>query len=108
MGQQQLRIAEQPVSTVVESLPPEMRALFVEVVGVANPALLSELTTGDNASPTQRVAVHEILSSEFARCLQPDDEPTERGRRIDNLLRAFLLEWPVQGEWFGPFNGAGE
>ncbi len=92
------------MSTVVETLPPEMRSLFVEVIGAANPALLSELMTADNASPMQRVAEHEILSSEFARCLQPDDEPTEPGSLIDNLLRAFLLEWPVQGEWFGPFN----
>jgi hypothetical protein len=43
--------------------------------------------------------VSDILSSEFSRNLLPDDEPTQRGRDIDDALGAFLLRWPVEFEY---------
>ena len=87
------------MTTAVESLPVELRDLFKEVIGNRNRQLLDELLTTEEPNKRQRAAVHEILTGEFSRCLQSDYEPTERGRQIDNLLGAFLLRWPVEGEW---------
>ena len=36
--------------------------------------------------------------NELVRWLQPDDEPTDRGRKIDDLLGAFLMRWPIEVE----------
>jgi len=93
-------VEKNSMSNVVERLPQEMQSLFAEVVGAADPMLLSSLFRAENPSRAERVAVHEILTEEFSRCLQLNYEPTERGRRIDDMLGAFLLRWPVRGEWF--------
>lgn len=86
---------ENPVSNVVDSLPVEMRDLFVDVIGTQDGGLLSSFRA--HAEPTQfeRIAVEKILSDEFSSHLRHDYEPTERGRAIDNLLGAFLLRWPI-------------
>jgi hypothetical protein len=46
----------------------------------------------------ERLAVEDILSAAFTTCLQEDDEPTRRGRDIDDLLGAFLRRWPIDLE----------
>jgi hypothetical protein len=72
--------------------------LFEEVVGARDAELLLALGTTTSASRAQRVAVEEILSSEFSRELRDDYEPTDRGREIDNLLGQFLLRWPIEDD----------
>lgn len=67
------------MSGVVASLPEEMRAIFAEVIGQADPALLQTLYGKDEPSIDEREGVLRLLSAEFSRCLQSDDEPTERG-----------------------------
>jgi hypothetical protein len=83
------------MSNVVESLPAEMRSLFIDVIGSRNAKLLSSLVVSQEPNKTERLGVHDILTSEFSRCLQPDHEPSERGRAVDNLLGQFLLRWPI-------------
>ncbi len=84
------------MSNVLTSLPPEMRELFAEVIGEADPALLDALANKTEPSPRDCEAVQEILITEFCSCLQPNDEPTERGRLIDNALGAFLVRWQLE------------
>ena len=83
------------MTSVVDSLPAGNRAVFAEVVGKADPALLQTLGSTGEPSTEERESVLRILSAEFSRCLQPDDEPTERGRLVDDTLGAFLLRWPI-------------
>lgn len=86
---------ENPVSDVIDSLPAEMRDLFVDVIGTQDSGLLSSFRAHAEPTQSERKAVEKILSDEFSRHLNPDYEPTERGRAIDNLLGAFLVRWPI-------------
>ena len=88
------------MTNVVDQMPMNLRSLLVELLGASNPELLTSLLTNEEPTPGERVAVHEILTRSFMGSLTPDDEPTARGREIDDLLGAFLLKWPVEGEWF--------
>jgi len=67
------------MSGVVASLPEEMRLIFAEVIGRVDPALLQALDGNDEPSIGEREVVLRLLSVEFSRFLQSDDEPTERG-----------------------------
>jgi hypothetical protein len=87
---------EDPVSTVIDSLPAEYRSVLTEVIGEKDADLLDALVTHDAPSRDERVAVMDIMSTEFCRHLRPDDEPTDRGRDIDNALGAFLTRWPIE------------
>ena len=105
MGKNQLSVESDPMTSVVEALPAEMRSLFAEVIGSRDVALLSSLLTHPEPELAERLAVEDILSTEFTTCLQADDEPTRRGRDIDNLLGAFLLQWPIDLEQGDPPSG---
>lgn len=83
------------MSTVIDSLPPDSRDLVTEIIGERDPGLLAALRERQEPDLSQRVSVMEILSTEFSHNLRPDDEPTERGEAIDDLLGAFLLHWPI-------------
>lgn len=83
------------MTNVVESLPERMRELFAEVIGAHNLALLARLMSHDEPTPHERLAVEDILATEFSNALQGDWEPTDRGRRVDEMLGAFLLKWPI-------------
>lgn len=84
------------MSTAVESLPAAYRSVFTEVIGDKDADLLASLLSHETPSREERVAVMNIMSTEFAHHLRPDDEPTDRGRDIDNALGAFLLRWPIE------------
>jgi len=86
------------MSDVIQALPSDMQEIFVETVGAIDPELLQALRAADEPTRAQRMAVLHVLSTEFCRHLQPDDEPTERGKLIDNTLGAFLLCWPIENE----------
>jgi hypothetical protein len=87
---------EKPVSNVLDSLPSRFQSLVVEIIADRDQALLEALRARDEPSQADRSAVEEILSDEFCRNLGPDDEPTPRGRDIDDALGAFLLRWPIE------------
>ena len=105
MGKNQFSVESDPMTSVVESLPAEMRSLFAEVIGSRDVALLSSLLAHPEPELAERLAVEDILSTEFTTCLQADDEPTRRGQDIDNLLGAFLLQWPIDLEKGHPASG---
>lgn len=83
------------MSTVIDSLPSDSRELFTDILDERDPGLLAALRDCQEPDLSQRVSVMEILSTEFSHNLQPDDEPTERGKAIDDLLGNFLLHWPI-------------
>ncbi|MCL4449091.1 MAG: hypothetical protein M1483_00990 [Actinobacteria bacterium] len=86
------------MSNVIQALPSDMQEIFVETMGAIDPELLLALQATDEPTRAQRMAVLHVLSTEFCRHLQADNEPTERGKLIDNTLGAFLLRWPIKGE----------
>ena len=98
MGKDERGVEGSAVSNVLDSLPKSARPLFIEVVGAHDKELLSALLASEEPGSGQRMAVLDILSDAFSLELQPDDEPTERGRNIDDLLGAFLLRWPIPPE----------
>ncbi len=89
---------EKPLSTVVDSLPARYRSVFSEVIGKKDTGLLTDLLSHEEPSRDERVAVMNVLSTEFSNHLRSDDEPTDRGRDIDNALGAFLTRWPIENE----------
>jgi hypothetical protein len=86
------------VNNMIDSLSASERSLFIDVVGAQDEELLSALLASVEPGTEQRRAVLDILSDAFSLELRPDDEPTERGVQIDNLLGAFLLRWPIPPE----------
>lgn len=90
------------MSNVVDTLPQALRSLFSEVIGANDARLLTSLLDHEVPSMADRAAVHNILATEFSRNLTSDHEPTKRGREIDSMLGAFLLQWPMHGEDFPP------
>jgi hypothetical protein len=86
---------EKPVSNVFDSLPARFQPLVTEIIAERDQTLLAALRAREEPSQAERSAVEEILSDEFCRNLGPDDEPTQRGRDIDDALGAFLLRWPI-------------
>lgn len=92
------RRMEISVSTVIDTIPENFRALFVEIIGGRDARLLDALRFSGEPSRTERESVEDILSSEFMHNLRPDNEPTDRGRDIDSMLGAFLLRWPIEHE----------
>jgi len=98
MGEKQSRLEGRTMTNVVESLPERMRELFSDVIGAHDPGLLSRLVSHDEPTPNERLAVEDILATEFSNALQGDCEPTDRGRRVDEILGAFLLKWPISAE----------
>lgn len=98
MGEKQSRLGDRPMTNVVESLPERMRELFAEVVGAHDPVLLSSLMSHDEPTLNERLAVEDILATEFSKALQGDWEPTDRGRRVDEILGAFMLKWPINAK----------
>jgi hypothetical protein len=89
---------ENPLSAVVDSLPARYRSVFTEVIGEKDAGLLADLLSHEEPSRDERVAVMNIMSTEFSNHLRLDDEPTDRGRDIDNALGAFLTRWPIENE----------
>ncbi|MFZ0666238.1 MAG: hypothetical protein WAM97_10810 [Acidimicrobiales bacterium] len=85
------------MSGVIDALPLDMREIFIETVGAIDQELLLASQATDDPTREQRKAVLDLLYTEFCRHLKPDDEPTERGKLIDNTLGAFLLRWTIEG-----------
>ena len=82
------------MSNVVESIPEEFRAVFVDVLGKRNAALLSALRTQDKPTAEQREAVDDIFSDEVVRELGPGHVPTERGQLVTRTIEEFWYQWP--------------
>ena len=86
------------MTSVVETLPPEVQIIFVDVLGARDAALLSSLRTHTEPSREERHTVEELLSDEMSKHLGPDYEPTDQGRAIDDAIGAFLTRWPIEPE----------
>lgn len=86
------------MTNVIDSLPSRMRSLFAEVIGARNPDLLAALVNHEEPTSAERVEVEDILANEFDRNLRGNEEPTDRGIQVDELLGAFLMRWPIQAD----------
>jgi hypothetical protein len=95
VGAEQRRMADRAMTSVVESLPAHMHALFAEVIGAHDPVLLEVLKRHEVPSNDERQAVETILSNEFSGEICQDFEPNARGKRVDDMLGTFLLRWPI-------------
>lgn len=84
------------MSNVVDSLPAEVRQIFVEVIGEHSPELLTALRSTNAPSVDDVQTVEDILSEEFCLNLDEDDEPTPRGALIDNAIGAFVQRWKIE------------
>jgi hypothetical protein len=80
--------------THLSGIPGDLMPLFENVVGRADPQLLESVLRSQHPTLAERRRVMDILSDEFVQHLRPDDEPTELGKRIDDLLGKFLLQFP--------------
>ncbi len=87
---------EAPVSNVVDDLPVEARQVVTEVLGEHDAALLASLRSRSEPIQEERLAVEDLLSTEFCNHLDPNDEPTVEGTAIDDALGTFLLRWPTE------------
>jgi hypothetical protein len=83
------------MENVIDSIPTANRELFIEVLASSNPDLLNSLMGHAEPSSEEVRMVQDILSLEFTACLEANDEPTDRGKRIDDLIGAFVLKWLI-------------
>ena len=80
----------------LDQLRKDEQSLFREIVGREDSALLMSLEKSSSPTHAERRRVMEILWDEFDRHVSgPDWEPSELGKRVDNLLGSFLLHYPV-------------
>jgi len=86
------------MTSVLESLPVEMRSLFESIVGLRAPELFAAISNCSSPTQVERVAVLDILSREFTCNLGPAYEPNQYGKDVDELLGQFLLQWPIRYE----------
>lgn len=64
-----------------------------------DPELLRQLTSTDEPSMAQRERVSHILYDAFSEQVSgPEWEPTPLGKRLDDLLGAFFLHYPLERE----------
>lgn len=84
------------MSTVIESIPAEFRAVVKNLLAERDPQLLSALRSQEKPTLDQQEAMIDVLADAFAEHLGPGHEPTEQGAFIDNALGAFLARWPAE------------
>jgi hypothetical protein len=84
------------MSTVIDELPGEFRAVVVKLLGERDPGLLAALRTQEKPTLEQQEAVIDVLGDAFSDHLGPGHEPTPQGVVIDNALGAFLTRWPAE------------
>jgi hypothetical protein len=84
---------EDPVS-VIDEIPEPHRSTFVSVLEDKDPDLLYVLR--GSAVPTLDAweSVEETFIDALSEHYDPDHEPDETGKRIDNALGAFMTRWP--------------
>ncbi|CAG7844139.1 hypothetical protein USB125703_00364 [Pseudoclavibacter triregionum] len=81
---------------VIDRFPPDgPRELFVELLAEHDPELLRQLHATGDPTPEQRQRVGEVLPMSF-EWIGEDYEPTPRTRRIEQLLEAFYVMWPLR------------
>ena len=77
-------------------IPRPLMPLFNEILDREDPDLLDSVLASGDPTLAERERVMDILVHEFMGNLQPDYEPTERGKQIDDLLGWFLLQFPIE------------
>jgi hypothetical protein len=86
---------EKSVSSVLDAIPSEHRALIVEELERRNPGLLAELRGSQKATNDQSDAVVDVLSSALMKTFGPDWVPNEYGLAIERAIDAYLEAWPI-------------
>jgi hypothetical protein len=68
------------------------------VLGRRAPELLRDLEETDDPPMELRQGVEDVLAKEFVsrEGLQPDFEPTPYGRRVDDAIGAFVMQFPIE------------
>lgn len=67
-----------------------MRKLFAQVIGARDPGPAREASESCVPADDERLAVENILATEFSRALDEGGEPTDRGRQVDETPLAIL------------------
>ena len=63
-----------------------------------DPQLLLAMQAQDEPTRQQRQAVVSILANVFSKNLGQDHEPTSYGKKVDELLGVFLIEWHIDAD----------
>ncbi len=84
------------MSNVIDSLPEQVRPVFVEILGERAPDLLSSLRAREKPTLQEQEEVADILSDAFTEHFGPGHVPTEQGKLIDEALGMFLTRWPAE------------
>jgi hypothetical protein len=77
----------------LKGMPRDLMPLFEEIVGDADPELLTSILRTQHPTLDERKRVEDVLAREFSRHLRPDWEPTAHGKRVDDVLGKFLLQF---------------
>jgi hypothetical protein len=86
---------EKSMSSVLDAVPPEHRAVIMEELAQRNPSLLAELDAAEAPTNDQSDAVVEALYAAMSENYGPGHDPNQRGKDIDNAIGAYLLAWPI-------------
>ncbi|MEB3052105.1 hypothetical protein KV112_20550 [Mycolicibacter sp. MYC123] len=84
------------MSGVLDRVSRSAREIITQELGLANPALLKELSDVEVPTNTQRKEVERVLAAALMNTLGPDWVPSERGRAMERAVEAFLQAWPIK------------
>jgi hypothetical protein len=81
----------------LDRLREDVACTIRDVLGPRAPGLLQSLDETDDPPMALRQQVEDVLAKEFVSKdgLQPDWEPTPYGKRVDDAIGAFVMQFPI-------------
>lgn len=86
------------MSTALDAVAAESRAVIEQELEHRDPALLDALRGADEPTTGQREAVEQLLANALMKHFDADYMPSERGLQIERAISAFLEAWPIYRE----------
>lgn len=83
--------------SALDRLRDDARRTIRDVLGRRAPGVLESLDKTDDPPMALREQVENVLAKEFVSKdgLQPDWEPTPYGKRVDDAIGAFVMQFPI-------------
>lgn len=83
------------MSSILDAISDDARAVIEEELAQRNPKLLSLLQRAAQPTIEQSDALIDVLSEALSDNYGPGHIPNQHGRAIDNAIGAYLLAWPI-------------
>ncbi|MHA7652042.1 hypothetical protein ACX9NE_23135 [Mycobacterium sp. ML4] len=82
------------MSNLLDAIPPEPRALIVQVLMQRKPSLLEQICETQEPTNNESEAIIDALSDALIKTFGPDWVPNEYGLAIERAIDAYMEVWP--------------